>query len=407
MIKKTVNLVMSVANDSGNGYSKTYCQFEDSSSSVSITPSLYAPISTSERMPNLDDLKFQESNNNMDVVIKSSALKVVGEYLVGQAAITSGNYLMDYNVEANTGKAAPDISIIIPVTKIAYAALTHEFNKTHNIPTTINVSLAHYLTCLPISEFSNSKKREQLHKRLCKGKHVGTIKSLDYDVKVNIDFNNENTFIYPEGIAAQIGLIYNPEDPRFFRQGELYKNAPYKDGLAYRNSGNVLLIDIGDGTTDFSIMNKTHPLRGLGVNTSLNQGVGTAAAAASEQLTIDFPQLHYTRSVFLEHAAKDDKEGSILKNKYLEPQLNLLLAAIEKEIEKEFRKTNNDISTVVVLGGGINLLTEENKTSLQGMLDALNPFEVHQKIWWISPKYSQLLNLDGLRIYLSHKLAQN
>ena len=155
MLKSKVNLVMSIANDSGNGYSKTYCQFEDSSSSVSITPSLYAPISTSERMPNLDDLKFQESNNNMDVVIKSSALKVVGEYLVGQAAITSGNYLMDYNVEANTGKAAPDISIIIPVTKIAYAALTHEFNKTHNIPTTINVSLAHYLTCLPISEFSN------------------------------------------------------------------------------------------------------------------------------------------------------------------------------------------------------------------------------------------------------------
>lgn len=202
-------------------------------------------------------------------------------------------------------------------------------------------------------------------------------------------------------------MIYDPVDSRYYRQGELYQDAPYEDGKAYHDSGNVLLIDIGDGTTDISIMNATRPLKGLGINTSLNQGVGTAAAMASDQLAIDYPQLRYTRSVFLEHAKRQDSEGSTLAKKYLEPQLNLLMAAIENEVEKEFRKANNDINTVVVLGGGVNLLTDNNKKEFQSMLDDLNPFEVHQKVWWITSKYNQMLNLDGLRVFLSRKLNKN
>ena len=83
------------------------------------------------------------------------------------------------------------------------------------------------------------------------------------------------------------------------------------------------------------------------------------------------------------------------------------MAAIEDEVEKEFRKASNDINTVVVLGGGVNLLTDNNKKEFQSMLDDLNPFEVHQKVWWITSKYNQMLNLDGLRVFLSRKLNKN
>lgn len=406
MAKKTINLVMAAAVDSGNGFSKTYFQFEDGSSNTSVTPSIYATISSNENIPELEEVTLENVNTNMDVIIKSPALKTTSEYLVGQAAINSGNYLMDYNVEASRGKSTPDISVIIPLAKIAYAALAHYVEHTHSIPTTINVALSYYMTCLPISEFRNPKNRELFKKRFCKGKHLITIKNFEKDVKVNITFSS-NTFIYPEGITAQIGLIYDPTDSRFYRQGNLYQDTPYKDGKAYHDSGNVLLIDIGDGTTDISIMNATHPLNGLGVNISLNQGVGTAAASASEQLAIDYPQLHYTRSIFLEHVSRQDSEGKTLRKKYLEPQLDLLMSAIEKEVEKEFSKTNNDINTVVVLGGGVNLLTDNNKKTLQDLLNDLNPFETHQKIWWVPSKYNQLLNLDGLRVFLSRKLNQN
>ena len=141
---------------------------------------------------------------------------------------------------------------------------------------------------------------------------------------------------------------------------------------------------------------------------SLNQGVGTAAATASDQLQIDYPQLgHYTRSVFLEHAARNNKEGQILRDDYLKPQLGLLMKSIETEVEKEYRKANNNISTVVVLGGGANLLTSEDKKAFQSMLDTLNPLADHQKIWWIGSEHNQLLNLDGLRIFLAQKLHRN
>lgn len=155
-------------------------------------------------------------------------------------------------------------------------------------------------------------------------------------------------------------------------------------------------------------MDDTHPKKGLGVNTSLSLGAGTAAAAASDQLSVDYPQIgHYNRSIFLEHALKDNKEGQTLRDKYLEPQINLLMNAIEAEAAKEFKKMNNDINTVVVLGGGANLLTAKNKADFQAMLDSINPLSDHQQIWWISSKYNQFLNLDGLRVLLTRKMQNN
>lgn len=407
-MKKTVNLVMAVANDSGNGYSKTYFQFENGINSTTITPSIYAAIPSKESIPaELDNTNWGELDNNMDVVIKSSTLKTTSELLVGTAAINSGN-TVTYNVESNIGKVDPDITLIIPLVKTAYAALNHILAREKSIPNTINVNLSYYLTCLPISEYSNKKKREILHKKLTKGKHTVLIKNFSHDVKVNISLNTDNTYIYPEGITAQIGLIYSADNFPSFRNDDIYTNSPYKDGQDYYKAGNTLLIDIGDGTTDISIINATHPLKGMGVNISLNQGTGTAAAAASDQLQIDYPQLgHYPRSILLEHAARNNKEGQILRENYLKPQLDLLIKSIETEVEKEFRKANNDISTVVVLGGGASLLTEKDKKAFQSIVDTLNPLADHQKIWWIDSRYNQLLNLDGLRVFLARKIGKN
>ena len=407
-MKKTVNLVMAVANDSGNGYSKTYFQFENGINSTTITPSIYAAIPSKESIPaELDNTNWGELDNNMDVVIKSSTLKTTSELLVGTAAINSGN-TVTYNVESNIGKVDPDITLIIPLVKTAYAALNHILAQEKSIPNTINVNLSYYLTCLPISEYSNKKKREILHKKLTKGKHTVLIKNFSHDVKVNISLNTDNTYIYPEGITAQIGLIYSADNFPSFRNDDIYTNSPYKDGQDYSKAGNTLLIDIGDGTTDISIINATHPLKGMGVNISLNQGTGTAAAAASDQLQIDYPQLgHYPRSILLEHAARNNKEGQVLRENYLKPQLDLLIKSIETEVEKEFRKANNDISTVVVLGGGANLLTEKDKKAFQSIVDTLNPLADHQQIWWIDSRYNQLLNLDGLRVFLARKIGKN
>ena len=266
MTKKTVNLVMAVANDGGNGFAKTYTQFENGISSTTITPSLYTPISGQGSIPvELDNTNWGELDNNMDVVIKSSALKSTSELLVGKAAVNSGNTVTTYNVESNMGKAETDITVIVPLVKIAYAALNHVLDQEKNIPNTINVQLAYYLTCLPISEFSNNKKRELLRKKMTKGKHTVLIKNFSKDVKINISLNPDNTFIYPEGITAQIGLIYGADNYPNFRNDDVYADSPFRDGEDYYKSGNVLLIDIGDGTTDISIINATHPLKGMGV----------------------------------------------------------------------------------------------------------------------------------------------
>ena len=80
MLKSKVNLVMSIANDSGNGFTKTFCQFADGTNDITVTPSLYASITENESIPKLaqDLLKIQ--NTIMDVVLKSPAIK---KYLAG------------------------------------------------------------------------------------------------------------------------------------------------------------------------------------------------------------------------------------------------------------------------------------------------------------------------------------
>lgn len=404
MLKSKVNLVMSIANDSGNGFTKTFCQFADGTNDITVTPSLYASITENESIPKLEQDLLKSQNTIMDVVLKSPAIKNSSEYLVGEAAINKDSS-QSYNVNTNEGKASPDISIILPLTKIAYAALNYIKAKKQSIPSTINVKIANYVTCLPINEFKNEKNRETLTKRFTKGSHTVTIKNVEPQVQVNISFASSNIFIYPEGVIAQIGLIFNPDVKGAYRQGNLYKNSSFKDGKDYLKSSsnsNTLIVDIGDGTTDISIINALQPI--VGANFSLNQGVGTAAITATDQLSVDYPQLgHYSRAVFLEHARRNDNEGKILTSKYLEPQINRLSQAILTQIEVLYKKVNNDIDTIVFLGGGINLLSEKDRKFLQKEISKLNPFKPEQKVWWVREKDAQLLNLDGLRIMLLRK----
>lgn len=400
MKKKLLNLNMSVANDNGNGFSKTFCQFSDGSHSITVTPSLCTQIFASDKL-NYASFDVEHITDNMDVVIESPALKHKAEYLVGKAAMISGNIATDYNIESNEGKATPDISIIIPFTKLAYEALKYCFKKEKCFPSTLNVSVSNYFTCLPINEFKNPKNKETLINKLSHGKHTITVKNLGKDIKVNIRLNSKNIKVFPEGAVAQVGLIYNPDVKSAYRQGNLFKNSSFKDGKAYSRSGNVLIIDIGDGSTDISVMNGTRPVAGTSL--SLNQGVGTAATVAASKLAIDYPKLgNYSRAIFLNKANKNNNEGKVLKDKYLGPQIDLLIQKIGKSVENIYTKMNNDIDTIVVLGGGVNLLSSKQKKSFQHLINQFNPLQSSQDIWFVLPKYSQLLNLDGLRIYLMY-----
>ena len=153
MVKKTVNLTMAVANDNGNGFAKTYLRYEDGSEDVNITPSIFAPVSGQGYIPDLDQSNLEDFSKSMEVVIKSTAIKSTAEYLVGESAINSGNALKSYNVEANTGKAESDITVIVPFTKIAYAALTHSVVKMKSIPSTINVNITHFIRVVLVKSF--------------------------------------------------------------------------------------------------------------------------------------------------------------------------------------------------------------------------------------------------------------
>src|SRR5699024_2454584 len=104
MAKKTINLTMAAAIDNGNGFSKSYIQFEDGFKQISITPSIFAPVSGQGRIPSFDQSNITDFNKGMDAAIKSPALQINSEYLIGDSAINSGNALTSYRSEEHTSE---------------------------------------------------------------------------------------------------------------------------------------------------------------------------------------------------------------------------------------------------------------------------------------------------------------
>lgn len=390
---------MIVSHDGGNGFMKD--QIDDQRF---IFPSILAEVLPGQDIEtvdinDLDNVKdlLQHFLEKMDITVNSETLNSSGRYLVGQQATYSINDPINFNVNSVEGKSTSDISLICIFALIAYSAVRDFVKEKNYVPDDLNVTIDKLSTALPIDEIKLPGVQKAFARRFTAYTHEVVINSFSEPVSVKLHF--PNVFIDPEGVAAVTGLIFDSKTLSYRHDGifsELRENynLPNFSGHDIITAGNVLIIDIGDGTIDFAVTNKG--LRIANQNRSLLTGVGNVIENAITAVRKSYPMIPpMDRQTFIEIASRtDSKEGKVYQE-FLKKQTIILERQIIEQLKDFQRSLHGQIGMIVVCGGGASLLKNEFQATFKSNLTELFPLS-DPLLLWVAPKYTQFLNLDGL-----------
>lgn len=396
---------VTVAHDGGNGYMK-----DQIDSKRYTIPSVIARVLPGQEGQTIDtnetELVKKAMNNlynSMDVTVQSKGVNINGRYLVGQSAQIGNNAPISFNVNSTEGKSTSDISVISLLSLLSYDALEKYFEVNAELPTSLKISVDKMDTALPIDEIKLKGVREAFIKRFADHTHVVIINNFSVPITITIDFNLVD--VQPEGIIASNGLIANPNDPSEARDDGIFDELKENfdsdfNGQKILTMGNILGIDVGDGTIDFSVTNSTSTVPKL--NSSILMGIGNVTENAVNALHQNYPMIgKINRQEFIEIANRDNGRESTTYKQYLDEQLVLLEQQIIEQVKTIYSSLNGQIGMIFICGGGAVVLKNHFKDNFEKVIDELSPFG-SAPILWIDKRFAQTLNLDGLEFRLAY-----
>lgn len=399
-----------VAHDGGNGYNKDAIDDHVTKFPSVITPVLPGNPQIQLNPDNYADIKalLDDFLDHMDVEVLSKSLHESKRYFIGETANQSGQMVTTFNVDSNEGKYTSDISLICLFSLIAYSGIKKYFESYHRLPDqALKVEVDKLVTALPIDEIKLPNIREIFSKRFTDNDHIVILKNFKNDIKVNLHIRNAS--VWPEGLVSQYGLIWSPNNPRYFRDDSIFDGVvdvqgdgavQIKNGRDVQRVGKTLGIDIGDGTTDFYVADGASALPN--VNSSLTWGIGNCAARAAQTLYIRHPQFgKINRQKFmdqLQHSRRPAQRKAF--SDLLDEQLVNLGDKIIEQIKTIYRQEDNELDLIVISGGGADLFKKHYEAQLEDSIRNIMPYGA-PPILWVAPDYAQTLNLDGLRVILA------
>lgn len=421
MTDTNYDLHYDVGEDGGNGYQKTSINDD-----VFIYPSQILEVLDSDRTDETSKIDSkdlgavksffgsdEEIKKQMAVTLKSEGLmnhnKKGASFLVGDFARSTFDTIEAYDVETKTRKSESDISFVSTLSLIAYCSV-RDFVKTYNaLPqTTLNVRVNRFVTALPLNEFKRPGVSNLFESRFRKYVHTVTINNFDEPLTVNISFNYVN--VMPEGFPAILALIYDPKNPLLARNDDLFDHV-YFDPNTYRDQSelpridgdslqhkNILEIDIGDGSTDCNIIQDFKSR--LALSSGIEEGIGTCAQKAINKLNESNPNnVRTTRQKFLAKAMTGHSYGAKMYRQALEDRLPLFFKNLDEKVVRTISQFKDEIDFVVVSGGGSVFLEKYHLREFQEAVRKASGFDV-PPILVVPAKYSQLLNLSGIMVFL-------
>ncbi|MDM8332373.1 ParM/StbA family protein [Limosilactobacillus pontis] len=393
------------AHDGGNGYMKDAINHERT-----IFPSVIVPVLNQGLINKIDEKNstgvaktIDDYLNHMDIKVESNGVIKNGRYLVGNVANTTSDPVESFNVNSNEGKATSDISIICLLALISYKALKNVYQGEKQLPDSINVVVDKMVTALPIEEIKIPGEQAKYANRFLH-QHKVTIENFTKSVVVNIDIKAVD--VQPEGVIGQYGLIGNTDEESSYRDDDIFDSLKqqygYKEfnGETVEKIGNVISIDIGDGTIDFSVLNGASPVPRL--NSSVLTGVGNVVENAVNALHQKYPMYgQINRQAFMDIAMRGDDKESKAFSAFLDNQMAIIENLIQEKTKAIYAKLNNQVGLIVVSGGGAPLVKKHYEKEFSKLIDAMSPFGA-APILWINSKHAQTLNLDGLEFRLNN-----
>lgn len=339
---------------------------------------------------------------NMDITTQSASVNINGRYLVGANVTNNGQIALGFNVNSTEGKHKSDVSLICLFGLLAYEGLKKAYSESKQVPGNIVINVPKMTTALPIDEFKmNGVKNEYAH-RFSNNEHVVIINNFTRPITVKILFKKVD--VQPEGVIAQYGLIGSKAKNEDYRHDALFEDFKKKYGLKSFTGKDVsekryiLLIDVGEGTVDFSVLHQFSPVPQI--NSSINMGTGNVVEGAIKSLRSQYPMIgQVNRQSFVSIANRGDDNESKAYRQVLGEQLITIEELINEQIKSIYAALNAQIDLVVLCGGGIKTIRPDYEKKLDNVIDLLSPFGPAD-IMWVPDKYTQFLNLDGLEFRL-------
>lgn len=394
-----------VAHDGGNGYMK-----DSINQTRLLYPSVLARILPGNE-PSTVDVKrwdnvlsiLDDYINHMDITTQSNSIASNGRFLIGTSALSSGLTTTGFNVTSNEGKHTSDVGIISLLGEVAYKALQDQV-KQQELPSMLNVNVEKMVTALPIDEMKIPGVRQQYAKRFTSNSHVVIINNFSEPVTVHINFDKVD--VQPEGVIAQYGLIGDPQQNGKYRTDGIFDELKAKYGLKSFTGKEVsqmkytLLIDVGEGTVDVSVLYKGSPVPQI--NTSINMGTGNVIENAAQALHRKYPMIgRVNRQEFVAIASRGNDKESTAYRAELTAQLIVLEQQISELVKTIYAKLNSQISFIVFCGGGVKTLRSHYEQPFDTLVDKLSPFD-KALTFWVPDRYTQFLNLDGLEFRMRY-----
>lgn len=393
---------MTVANDLGYSSIKA-----DIDGEFIYEPSVVAEIQAYQA-PNIED--FEEGSNStdkymadflnhIDVSIASSAINMPGRYFVGNAAVGAGLRTTGMDVYANTDKSETDMPLFVTLSTIAAKAVKDAYEKGEDIfsPISVHVNMT---TALPISESKSKEKTTAYGNRYTSCTHMVTFNNFKDPVTVSVKF--DNVYVGQEGSIAHLVFVNASDD---FKAGvekditENYGEVSKEDLEDLLNAENTLCIDIGQGTTDFSVGIENRMLNSA--SKSINQGYGSVLGQAMDALAeerINFSSAEkLTKFLSTEPKSWKKKQYDKVRNAVYE-QLKPLAEKISTTVNRISTSGDVDqqLDVIYVYGGGA--VPMANHSNLRELLMNVAEKQGLGPVVFVPAKYSQVMNLEGLKM---------
>lgn len=322
--------------------------------------------------------------DNLTVHISSPAIKRNGDYYVGKKAMQHDGIKTNMMISLG-GKSTHDLPLITSLSLVAAKALKDSYNKGESLEKSIDVNLK-LATAIPSSEYSKQSAKN-LEDRF-NGKHLVTLYIGEEHVLVTIKI--EHCKVTEEGRTAMLAFLDSENDIlKDFINGYKDKSIRIPRETKDFKNARTLHVDIGDGTSEFVVIEGVNPVQGLSKGKRL--GVGHASDLAisllKDQINISDK---FTRQQLQEWLKRKNEKGQLARDLMKEATFGQAQTILE-EIQLSYQElASSDVDYIFVHGGGSITFRPDLEEELKIFAEN-NRF----KIVWIPKKYATTMNSRG------------
>lgn len=399
MVQQPQAIHIKGAFDIGNGYTKSFFNIDGRKKYTSIIPSISSKQYNAKAVESEATLKELIEDNQLksaDMAFTSPLVSDSTRRVIGEEATYSA-YAEQFDVYAPISKSSVDLSGVLMLGSLAKEALKYAYTQkrlTDESMNDIHVN-ADITLALPISDH---KKHQKAYKeRILNNQKPHTVTFYNFGTPVSVHIRIQFVEVINEGESARYALLF--ARPDFIKIiDEILTSQGIEDisGQDVVAAENVLVMDIGEGTTDFAVF--TNSRFNANASNTLNRGYATVLEAALDELNNNgasyssrkqLSELLYTKKTPLNRSRIDRIEAEVNE------QTVQFAQALTDEIGKVFNRVGGFVDVIYVLGGGAGAM----KSALEPMIKQhINEFQMSDNfpVIYLEGSYSRLLNVQGL-----------